>query len=735
MKISKLKILGLIGFLGAIGGILLKKLLIVLLVGLLGLQSALASLPSSAPINDNLPKAISQLPESSLMTQIPRIRNAPVELGDALPGDFLATRQMPLSSGRREVLLVSASTGTEQRYLINMPGNSDFQLHQVDFKNVSGFDPSRIIRGETQPASAEVHTALRTFNLTFQNGNPETLTLADGSQAQFRGNQLIIRSPAGEEIEAFQASALSADEPITLAKHHHSLSQEQFGNINLENSTKTSHSLLAQSNPDCQTQVVRSLARISTSITHYTDSMANSQSSITQMARWALSYSAKALENSTLPEQENIQDISCRPPVQCDQQQISGGSEIRTDLFALAPGASHGELILEYEFYTIPDTLEMYYNGQRIFSTGEVSGQNRRSFSIPASAQEIGITIIGNRNTNTRWWYKISCSQLATAPPNQQDTSQESGAEKDCQEITSEVARLSRSLEALDRAKENYESLQARLAIENYDLARIANSLENTATQLDDANRELQLLHKNIPGNDYQTWLEENQRLQSLDWTSDPSARERFNSLVGRVCDQIPDKSDIIPLLGSALESIGDIAPGYTDNPLLEFGIEQGIAQVVSNSRAGQLLGQVFRRNPYVWIGLKLQEVVSLTCLADQLDRSSLSPAQNRMYENYQLRKDTIRDEIRYHTENLLATNNSINSMRQERQSTAEEIFRILNRELYGNTDAHINSILESGQAPNPDRMLDILRELDNWRQEMISRLNELKNSPCLSGA
>ena len=180
MKISKLKILGLIGIVGAVGGILLKKLLIVILVGLLSLQSALASLPSSVPISDDLPKTISQSSESSLLTQIPRIRNAPVELGDALPGDFLATRQMPLSSGRREVLLVSASTGTEQRYLINMPGNSAFQLHQVDFKNVSGFDPNRIIRDETQLSSGDVHTALRTFSLTFQNGNPDRLTLADG---------------------------------------------------------------------------------------------------------------------------------------------------------------------------------------------------------------------------------------------------------------------------------------------------------------------------------------------------------------------------------------------------------------------------------------------------------------------------------------------------------------------------------------------------------------------------
>ena len=535
---------------------------------------------------------------------------------------------------------------------------------------------------------------------------------ADGSQAQFRENQLIIRSPAGEEIETFQASALLVDDTLASTKRHRGLSQEQVLNVNLEDFTKTSHPLLAQSNLDCQTQVVRSLARISTSITRYTDSMANSQSSITQMARWALSYSAKALENSTLPEQENIQDISCRPPVQCDQQQISGGSEIRTDLFALAPGASHGDLILEYEFYTIPDTLEMYYNGQRIFSTGEVSGQSRRTFSIPASAQEIGITIIGNRNTNTRWWYKISCAQIATAPPNQQDTSQESDTEEDCQEITSEVARLNRSLEALDKAKENYEDLQAKLAIENYDLSRITESLNNTKDQLESMENEINELQTSIPDDRYRDWLEERQREQHIDWTSSFSLQDHVDNLISRGCDLIPDWGDIIPVF----YEIGDIAPGYTDHPLLSFSISSVI-------------------NP---LNLVTLNTINLACLGDEIKKNN-SASERRTYERYyedtQPRIDFLRSKIRMLAERLLFDSSSIDAIYKERQSTSEEIFQIVNRDLYGNTDDHINSILESGRAPNPEQMLNMLRELDNWRQENISRLDELKNSPCWRGS
>jgi hypothetical protein len=80
----------------------------------------------------------------------PIIREAPIDLQNALPDDFVVSRQTPYSSGRNEVLIVSPSTGTEQRFEINLPGSSRFRLYRAAFSNVVIDDPSRVIRSASQ---------------------------------------------------------------------------------------------------------------------------------------------------------------------------------------------------------------------------------------------------------------------------------------------------------------------------------------------------------------------------------------------------------------------------------------------------------------------------------------------------------------------------------------------------------------------------------------------------------
>lgn len=70
---------------------------------------------------------------------------------------------------------------------------------------------------------------------------------------------------------------------------------------------------------------------------------------------WALGHSSEALKNS-LQLEDPVQSLTCRPPVQCEEQRLSGGSKIRTDLFDIPKGASGSEVVLTND----PDTRWWY---------------------------------------------------------------------------------------------------------------------------------------------------------------------------------------------------------------------------------------------------------------------------------------------------------------------------------------------------------------------------------------
>ena len=114
------------------------------------------------------------------------------------------------------------------------------------------------------------------------------------------------------------------------------------------------------------------------------------------------------------------------------------------------------------------------------------------------------------------------------------------------------------------------------------------------------------------------------------------------------------------------LNIFGNTVPGYTDNPLLQFAVEQKITGTI---------GTILARNPYVWLGIKLYDTVSLTCLADQLGNTSLSPAQYRIYQKYQSRINAVNNEITTQVENLMFTESAINAISRERQSAADQIY------------------------------------------------------------
>ena len=93
--------------------------------------------------------------------------------------------------------------------------------------------------------------------------------------------------------------------------------------------------------------------------------------------------------------------------------QQSGGASPATNILSLVPRA--GLLRIDYDFFTIPDTLDVYYDNINIFSSGwrQHSGQ----FNVPyGPGNSTSLMIIINKDwsdPNTVWQYAPSVLQSA----------------------------------------------------------------------------------------------------------------------------------------------------------------------------------------------------------------------------------------------------------------------------------------------------------------------------------
>lgn len=344
----------------------------------------------------------------------PIIREAPIDLQNALPDDFVVSRQTPYSSGRNEVLIVSPSTGTEQRFEINLPGSSRFRLYRAAFSNVVIDDPARVIRDGSSLSPAQVRDKLESFTIHFNSQNlPSEVILSDGTKTEFSASEAVIRKANGQVIETVLLSSAEPSETL----------------IASEKSVRTVIAQGSGCEGDASGQVYDSAQDAGSKA----NSLRNGQSDEAKASVWALTFGKQALEDSMIASSRNqtLQEVACKAPVQCNQEQTySGGSEIRTDLFQL-PSGSNPEISLEYEFYQIPDRLELYYEENIIFGVGPSSGRGTQSItSLPSGATYIGIKLIGNQEiTTTEWWYTISCQidpQIAEEPtPPTEDSSDE----------------------------------------------------------------------------------------------------------------------------------------------------------------------------------------------------------------------------------------------------------------------------------------------------------------------
>lgn len=349
-----------------------------------------------------------KLPSQIAIPPIIRPAETNLYLQNALPKDFRISSQIPYSSGKQEILLVSPSTGAEQLYTFNVPGSRSFQLFEVEYKKVSAIDFSSLTSTDSLIVNPEqIKSVLNRFKITFANNSLSKITLSDGTTANFFAGQAVIKSPKGQTVETVQISQNQFIDRNIFISQERGKMNKTIGN---KTTNKDANLLAKTSESACQAAVSSSLNVISDSLGLWGNKLTTSKSLIIKSVGWAISFGSGAIKSNISTKNPMLQEVNCRPPVQCEEQRVSGGSEIRTDLFQVAKGANR-KVNLKFEFFEIPDIIELYFDGKLIPPPiGPQSGPGTRSFDLPASAEYVGVKLIGNDNVNTRWWYVISCS-------------------------------------------------------------------------------------------------------------------------------------------------------------------------------------------------------------------------------------------------------------------------------------------------------------------------------------
>ncbi|MDB6018821.1 MAG: Peptidase and in kexin sedolisin [Pedosphaera sp.] len=86
----------------------------------------------------------------------------------------------------------------------------------------------------------------------------------------------------------------------------------------------------------------------------------------------------------------------------------SGGAAANTNV--LATGGNVGTLLISYDFFTIPDTIHVYYDGVKIFDSGSISGSGNFAIDYGPGVATSVVVIMnegGNPNT-TEWTYTVT---------------------------------------------------------------------------------------------------------------------------------------------------------------------------------------------------------------------------------------------------------------------------------------------------------------------------------------
>ncbi|MGL5083065.1 MAG: hypothetical protein ACRC8A_16385 [Microcoleaceae cyanobacterium] len=96
------------------------------------------------------------------------------------------------------------------------------------------------------------------------------------------------------------------------------------------------------------------------------------------------------------------------PVTFCNLEQASGGQE--GDRRTIQMSSNQGELKIEYEMYSVPDRMEINYEGKKLVDTGFTSGSKRLSIPYSGQSGRMEVILTGNQETSgTLWNYILRC--------------------------------------------------------------------------------------------------------------------------------------------------------------------------------------------------------------------------------------------------------------------------------------------------------------------------------------
>ena len=96
------------------------------------------------------------------------------------------------------------------------------------------------------------------------------------------------------------------------------------------------------------------------------------------------------------------------PPITyCNREQASGGSQ--GDRRTLQMNRKGGEIKFEYEMFTVPDRVQIIYEGREILDTGFISGSDSLTIPYEGGSGRMEVILTGNESTGTRWDYTLRC--------------------------------------------------------------------------------------------------------------------------------------------------------------------------------------------------------------------------------------------------------------------------------------------------------------------------------------
>ena len=327
---------------------------------------------------------------------------ANLNFDSAIPKDFRISQQIPYSN-KLEIVMDSPSTGAKQVYTFNLPDQS-FQLHEIEYRNVSDLDFSQL-SGTTSffVDQVEIASVLNNFKIQFNNNQPDQVILANGVYGEFINNEVIIKSPNGTILDTVNINQSdNLNQPVIGNKYNF--------DQKIKNNDQIKPSILAQSSTNtCQNKVIYNLSNIGQVLKESGNKLAVKNNNTVKNIGVAISLVAHTLANNVVNRQSNLPQTICNSVIQCGQEQkVEGEQQITTYLFSVNPGSDR-QINLDYEFFKIPDKIELLYDGNTIFQDGPKSGFTNKKFNLPDNARYVGVRMIAEED-NTKWWFKISCS-------------------------------------------------------------------------------------------------------------------------------------------------------------------------------------------------------------------------------------------------------------------------------------------------------------------------------------